>query len=140
MRLLGLININHAHPTHDHPSPDLPPTQTQLRQRAARTAPESYPASTPQLSWWTRVGWPLSCSPSEVLLRTGLHPLIEYRTPDGPIALVERIHRCLSQTALVLVVPRAQTALSLPYKEMHGGHTSPGDTEIHLPRKGRNGQ
>jgi hypothetical protein len=105
----------------------------------SENSPEnSYPATTPQLSWWV-VDWPLSCSPSEVLLRTGLYPLIEHRTPDGPIALVERIHRRLSQLALVLVVPvrgrRAQTALSLPFRETHGGLIGPGDmdTEIHLP-------
>ena len=35
-------------------------------------------------------------APLEMLLRTGLHPLIEHQAPDGPIALVERIHCRLS--------------------------------------------
>lgn len=77
-----------------------------------------------------------------MLLRTGLHPLIEHYTPDVPIALVEWIHRRLSQIALASVVlirgRRAQTALSLPYKE--GRRTGPGDTEIHLPGNGAMGR
>jgi hypothetical protein len=40
-----------------------------------------------------------------MLLRTRLHPLIEHRAPDGPIALVERIHRGLLRAALVLATP-----------------------------------
>lgn len=72
-----------------------------------------------------------------MLLRTGLHSLIEDRTPDGPIALVKRIHRCLSQTALVLVVPvPRQASANCLISALQGRRYTADTLVLEMPRDG----
>ena len=111
MRLLGPININHTHPTHD-PPPDYPQhssASSASEQRAARTAPELYPASpasSPQLSWWIWTsGLAPICSPQRCFFALVCTRLSNTRLLMGLSLLWNGFIAVCHNPQLVLVVP-----------------------------------